>query len=198
MESIKSSPKQTRKRSHKSPSTRRRNKQRWLNWLSRRQHRQSAKERLDSCSEHQLPTPTNVRNAGSPVERQRSKSAPDVESNQVDSVSGHVESTHPIPAQCTGSPEPGQPENPRDSHSSGVDFTPGEVNEADPYESEPDSPEAFFKWIAEQPKCFNCYTPEAGAIELKKCTRCFIATYCDRRCQAEHWQEHRHMCKSSS
>ena len=185
-------PKQKRKRSCKSPSTRRRNRQRWLSWLSRKQHQQQPKGSMDTCPEHQLPTPSDV--PGSPVTSQQPKATPDVESNQVESeIPGHADST-----QGSSSLEPGQPEDPKVSHTSDVDFPPGDVEEADPDESDSeDSPEAFLKWLAKQPKCFSCYTPETGPNELKKCTKCKIATYCDRRCQAEHWQEHRHMCKAS-
>ncbi len=104
-----------------------------------------------------------------------------------------------IPCTIKPDSESSQPEEPKASHTiRDVDFPPGEVEEADPDESDSeDSPEAFLKWLAKQPKCFSCYTPETGPNELKKCTKCKIATYCDRWCQAEHWREHRHMCKAS-
>ncbi len=88
---------------------------------------------MDTCPEHQLPTLSDV--PGSPVANQSPKRTPDSESSQADSCPG------------SGSFEPGQPEKPDASHGD-EDLPPGEVVQADPYESDSDdSPEAFFKWI---------------------------------------------------
>jgi hypothetical protein len=46
-------------------------------------------------------------------------------------------------------------------------------------------------------QCFNpfCKIPASEASgSLKKCTRCLIARYCSRECQAEHWKSHKEMC----
>ena len=45
--------------------------------------------------------------------------------------------------------------------------------------------------------CFNleCLAPESGVPgSLKKCTRCSVAMYCSRTCQAKHWPIHRKGC----
>ena len=45
--------------------------------------------------------------------------------------------------------------------------------------------------------CFNlqCLRPESYVHGgLKKCSRCSIAMYCSRECQAEHWRIHRTAC----
>ena len=72
---------------------------------------ESAKGGMGICSEHQLPTLEEL-------ERQSFKVTPDMNSNQVDSLPGQADSTHYKTTQGTGSIEPGQLENPKDSHSS--------------------------------------------------------------------------------
>ena len=45
--------------------------------------------------------------------------------------------------------------------------------------------------------CFNlkCSKPETEVPGgLKRCTRCKIAVYCSRDCQAKHWKDHRSTC----
>ena len=47
-------------------------------------------------------------------------------------------------------------------------------------------------------RCFNfeCMIPEPHVPGgLKKCTRCNVAMYCSRDCQAQHWRLHRSGCK---
>ena len=41
-------------------------------------------------------------------------------------------------------------------------------------------------------KCGNC---EEKKKERKKCTGCFHIWYCDRECQLQHWDKHKHECK---
>ena len=47
-------------------------------------------------------------------------------------------------------------------------------------------------------RCFNlmCQADEEDIYPntFKKCTRCHIAMYCDRKCQKEHWPLHRAFC----
>ena len=49
---------------------------------------------------------------------------------------------------------------------------------------------------SKQPKvdkfCSNCQ--DEGS--LKKCTKCYVAEYCNQKCQKKHWKKHQKMCKN--
>ena len=48
----------------------------------------------------------------------------------------------------------------------------------------------------DNPACWNCLQPEQQTTGLKKCTQCSQAQYCSRECQREHWkQNHSQYCK---
>ena len=132
---------------------------------------------VDTASHQQVPASLEAHRPGSPVDSQGPTAIPDTVSNQADLVlSSH---TDPTLTQGTGSvSEPGQSTDPRTRHSSDKD-TPEDPNRE------------FWEWLADQSKCLNCFSPEGDQHVLKKCTRCKIATYCNRECQVEHWPEHR-------
>jgi hypothetical protein len=44
------------------------------------------------------------------------------------------------------------------------------------------------------PECSCC---KKASDNLKNCTRCGIARYCDRDCQTRHWPEHKSVCRST-
>jgi hypothetical protein len=47
--------------------------------------------------------------------------------------------------------------------------------------------------------CLSMQGPtEAGIVQGKahKCSRCGMAYYCSKQCQAQHWQEHKPVCKA--
>jgi hypothetical protein len=39
--------------------------------------------------------------------------------------------------------------------------------------------------------CHNCHEKE---IKLQKCARCGCAMYCSRKCQKDHWKNHKKQC----
>jgi hypothetical protein len=43
-----------------------------------------------------------------------------------------------------------------------------------------------YKWV-----CDNCRKPSENPM---KCSKCNAATYCNKNCQKEHWQEHKKVC----
>ena len=44
--------------------------------------------------------------------------------------------------------------------------------------------------VALATRCNGCAHREG----TRRCSRCGVATYCDRRCQARHWPDHRRPC----
>ncbi len=206
-------PRQKRRSHKKSPSTKRHNRRRWLNWLSRKKSRYPTGNQ-ENCPvpKRQEPTHPEAHCSGTSKDSREPKvtpdsatdrtdlassqvdstliqtASPDTESDQADSIFSQADST---PLQDAISIETGQSTDPRSSHPSDSEYTPDDPNESESSESA----ESFFTWLTRQPKCFNCSTPQTTPNGLKKCTRCLSALYCDRNCQAEHWKEHRPMCK---
>ena len=43
--------------------------------------------------------------------------------------------------------------------------------------------------------CMNCLKEMKGNLT---CSKCMVAKYCNRKCQAAHWQVHKHICQDSS
>ena len=43
-------------------------------------------------------------------------------------------------------------------------------------------------------ECASCYRPHSDH-KLSRCTRCRCVFYCGKKCQGEHWEEHKKMCK---
>ena len=51
------------------------------------------------------------------------------------------------------------------------------------------------KYLVEDPKL----EPKENEIKiLKKCTKCTLAKYCDRKCQIDDWNSHKKFCKHVS
>jgi len=40
-------------------------------------------------------------------------------------------------------------------------------------------------------KCWNCSKNSSNGEDLKKCTECKLAKYCDRECQKSDWKAHK-------
>ncbi len=77
-------------------------------------------------------------------------------------------------------------------------FNTTDKSNEDTTDSESDSDDPGLMFGKPKERCFNfrCTTTEKKAPDgLKKCTRCRIAQYCCRRCQAEHWHIHKTACK---
>jgi TPR repeat protein len=43
-------------------------------------------------------------------------------------------------------------------------------------------------------ECASCYRPHSDH-KLSRCTGCHCVFYCGKKCQKEHWKEHKEMCK---
>ena len=51
---------------------------------------------------------------------------------------------------------------------------------------------------AAQVQCTSCGLYEGSAERFKTCNGCGQAKYCSRRCQKEHWGQHKAICRSFS
>ncbi len=186
------------KRKRKSPSTRRRNRLRWERWQAKRRAQLPKSSRQpDSVTcplESSNPNPADSVNRQQCVEQntlcttnfESVSSAPDSEPSLE-----HEESPVEDTSENTDSVEPGQSVHARTSQLNDPESTHSDLDTSDCSESA----DSFYEWLMRQPKCSNCATPQSVPNGLNKCTRCSIALYCDRGCQAEHWKEHRLQCK---
>ena len=43
--------------------------------------------------------------------------------------------------------------------------------------------------------CSSCKKEPTAEEKLRRCTRCYRTSYCDRHCQQDHWPRHRELCR---
>jgi hypothetical protein len=55
---------------------------------------------------------------------------------------------------------------------------------------------AYMRWA--YPMCETCAKSPTDGVSLKKCTRCYLDQYCDKKCQALSWHFHKQRCGNKS
>ena len=183
------------KRRKKSPSTRRRDRLRLDKWRANKR-----RELAPDCPVPEVQTTVTVESqvpANVPLDQSDPRSASKLPETVQLSVDSSLDA-----ALCDKLPEtvnspPCSVQIPSSQKSQMTSFEQDMFNRifADS-ETDPDDPD-FDMFCTE--RCFNfkCMKPGKKVKDgLKKCTRCKVAQYCSRKCQAEHWHMHKTGCKN--
>ncbi len=205
------------KKKRKSPSTTKRNRERWDRWQARRWKVGALLNRTEPSNQNPHsgdPVPNNNNNNSS-------RPAPeDLESTTSPCA---VRQNPPSPSDLDAEGSINLPEQPSDIQSNDIqssDIQSGVSSVVKEYT--PDSPQPVKAYTPDSPDKVEDFTPNSPAVvenqtpdtlaspeiycaycrfpdsdlpgALKKCTRCLSVYYCGRTCQAKDWQQHRLVC----
>ena len=166
-------PNQTR-RKKKSPSARKRDRERLLAWKANRKRQTDVKSATDIGSELKPLEPKPVPSTSSAV----------------------------VPPIVHASDSKVQSRDKVDEHL-GLDYSTCSDDVVEDTENEDSDGDSFLLSDDYDPKrdgrCFTCHKPGASVPGgLKKCTRCQSIWYCGRDCQTKDWNNHRRICTAVS